>query len=486
MDQMEGLAMQSKETSRRAFLKSAAVGLGALACGRGRMSAQNRAAKRPNIIFLLTDDQRWDTMGCMGNRIIQTPNMDAMAAGGVKFTNAFVTTSICATSRASVFSGQYARRHGIHGFARPFSDEAWAQTYPAQLKGAGYRLGMIGKYGVGKDQDFHKETFDYWKGIPGQPKYEHTDEDGNYKHLTKILGEQCVEFLQGCTQAQPFCLSVSFKAPHVQDGDPRQFIYDPAYKDLYKDAQIPVPRTASQSHFETLPAFLRDDKTEARVRWQMRFSTPKEYQESVKSYYRLITGVDVVIGKVRKELQRLGLADNTVIMLMGDNGFFLAEHGFAGKWYGYNESIRVPLLVYDPRLPKNLRGRSREEIALNIDVAPTLLSLAGVAVPQAMQGRDLAPLIRGENRPWRIDFLYEHFFDLRPKGATKSLIPKSEGVVSERYKYLRYIEEEPPYEQLFDLETDPFEEHNLVGQSNYERTVKALRIRCHQLRLQCQ
>jgi len=473
-------------TSRRAFLRSAAVGMGAMALGRGIVAAQSRQAKRPNIIFLLTDDQRWDTMGCMGNRIIQTPNMDDMAAHGVKFINAFVTTSICATSRASIFSGQYARRHGIHDFATPFSDEAWAQTYPSLLKGAGYRLGMIGKYGVGRDKDFHKETFDYWRGIAGQPKYEQKDKDGNPKHLTQIMGEQCIEFLQGCTQDQPFCLSVSFKAPHVQDSDPRQFIYDPAYKDLYKDVQIPVPPTASGSHFQTLPAFLRDDATTARVRWRMRFSTPQEYQESVKGYYRLITGVDVVIGKVRKELQRLGLADNTVIMLLGDNGFFLSEHGFAGKWYGYNESIRVPLLVYDPRLPRSLRGQSREEIALNIDLAPTMLALAGVAIPRGMQGRNLAPLIGGETRPWRIDFLYEHLFVNRPPNAAQNLIPKTEGVVSERYKYLCYIEQEPPYEQLFDLKVDPYEQHNLVGQSNYESTLKALRLRCHQLRLQCE
>ncbi len=476
--------MVNRNTSRRAFLKSAAIGLSTLACGRmpARAATQTR---RPNIIFLLTDDQRWDTMGCAGNPIIQTPNMDAMAADGVRFTNAFVTTLICCSSRASVFSGQYVRRHGIEDFATPFSDAAWAQTYPAQLKKAGYRLGLVGKYGVGRDRDFHKSTFDYWKGIPGQPVYEQKDENGNYKHLTRIMGEQSIEFLQGCSADQPFCLSVSFKAPHVQDADPRQFIYDPAYKDLYKDDVIPVPETASPEHFATLPAFLRDDKTTARVRWKMRFATPEAYQESVKGYYRLITGVDVVIGKIREELDRLGLADNTVIMLLGDNGFFLAEHGFAGKWYGYEESIRVPLLIYDPRLPASGRGHVAPQIALNIDIAPTILSLAGIEAPSGMQGIDLSPLARGETGLSRSDFFYEHLFVNRPGGKGPNLIPQSEGVVSLRYKYLRYIEQEPVYEELFDLEKDPHEERNLAGEPGSQALLKAMRARWAELRKGC-
>ncbi len=478
--------MLTSSISRRRFLKATTAGLGALAYGRVLAAGATGAKrKRPNIIFLLTDDHRWDMLGCMGNRIIQTPNIDEMAAGGVRFVNMFVTTSICATSRASIFSGQYARRHGIHDFVTAFSAEAWDQTYPAQLRKAGYRLGLIGKYGVGRDRDFRKDTFDYWQGIPGQPKYEHRDSDGNYKHLTQMLGEQSVEFLQGGTKEQPFCLSVSFKAPHVQDEDPRQFIYDPVYKDLYKDAMVPVPRTATDKHLQALPEFLRDDETTARVRWKRRFATPELYQEMIKGYYRLITGVDVVVGRIRRELDRLGLADNTVILFTGDNGFFLGEHGLAGKWYGYEESIRVPLVVYDPRLPASLRGTARREMVLNVDLAPTMLSLAGVAAPEVMQGADLSPLIRGRSIPWRTDFLYEHLFDLRPGGRTTSLIPKCEGVVSERYKYLRYVEQNPPYEQLFDRKNDPGEERNLVGHTDYEPTLQAFRIRLHQLTATC-
>ena len=461
-------------------MRSAALGLGAL--GLSHRVAHGMSRRRPNIIFLLTDDQRWDTMGCAGNRIIQTPHMDALAGDGVRFTNAFVTTSICCSSRASFFAGQYSRRHGINDFVTHFSEAAWQDTYPARLRNAGYRLGFVGKYGVGRKPDFPTETFDFWRGIAGQPVYEQKDVDGNDKHLTQIMGEQSIEFLRGCSNDEPFCLSVSFKAPHVQDGDPRQFIYDPAYKDLYEHDRIPEPKTRSDAHFETLPAFLTDDATTARVRWQIRFPNADKYQESVKGYYRLITGVDVVIGRVRAELERLSLADNTVIVLMGDNCFFLAEHGFAGKWYGYEESIRVPLLVYDPRLPDSCRGQVRREIALNVDVAPTILSLAGVPVPAAMQGTDLTPLTRGRSRPWRSDFFYEHLFINRSRQTGANLIPQSEGVVSLRYKYLRYLEQDPAYEQLFDLEADPFEERNLAADEQYEDLLNTMRARWRQLR----
>jgi arylsulfatase A-like enzyme len=478
--------MRASSISRRTFLQATSASLGALAWSHGvRGAGADQPRKPPNIIFLLTDDQRWDTLGCMGNRIIRTPSIDGMAAEGVRFGNTFVTTAICCTSRASIFSGQYARRHGIHDFNTAFTTEAWEQTWPARLKQAGFRMGFAGKYGVGPDKDFHKDTFDYWRGIPGQPKYELKDKDGNYQHLTQRLGEQSIEFLRSCSKDQPFCLSVSFKAPHVQDENPRQFLYDPVYRDVYKDVTIPVPKTATEKHLRELPEFLRNDETTARVRWKMRFATPELYQEMVKGYYRLITGVDTVVGRIRQELDRLGHADNTVIIFSGDNGFFLGEHGLAGKWYGYEESIRVPLVIYDPRLAAGLRGRSRREIVLNIDLAPTILALAGVAVPPVMQGVDLTPLLQGQTVPWRTDFLYEHLFDLRPGGRTTSLIPKTEGVVSEQFKYLRYIEQDPPYEQLFDLQADPHEEQNLAGRAGCEDTLNAQRLRLQQLLQAC-
>ena len=461
--------------NRREFIRLAANGAVAAVIPFGGCKSQlagnrNVPAKQPNIIFLLTDDQRWDTMGCAGNSIIHTPNMDSMAQNGVMFSNAFVTTSICMTSRASIFTGQYSRCHKINDFRKDFSESALAQTYPMLLRQAGYRTGFIGKYGVGTNLPCEK--FDFWRGIAGQPKYEHKDKNGKYKHLTQIMGEQSIDFLRSCSKKQPFCLSVSFKAPHVQDIDPRQFIYDPAYKNLYKDATIPVPKTADPRYFEALPEFLQ--KSEARRRWQMRFSTPEKFQESVKGYYRLITGVDVVIGQLRDELRRLGLDDNTVIILTGDNGFYLGEHGLAGKWYPNEESIRVPLVIFDPRADKKTRGITVEQMALNIDIAPTILDLAGLKTPEEMQGQSLVSLMRGQRCRWRTDFFYEHLFN-HPK------IPKSEGVRTQRWKYIRYFEQQPIYEQLFDLKNDPYETMNLARDEKYRKTLTALRKRCSEL-----
>jgi arylsulfatase A-like enzyme len=463
-----------KDLNRRDFLRllaggSISAGLSLAGCESGLMGCST-PKRPPNIIFLLTDDQRWDTMGCAGNPIIQTPNMDAMANDGVRFTNAFVTTSICASSRASIFSGQWTSRHSIKDFATPFSPDALAQTYPMQLRSAGYRIGFIGKYGVGTQKDLPVNEYDYWKGFPGQGTYEHKDKDGNYKHLTQIMGEQAIEFLQGCSKDQPFCLSISFKAPHVQDSDPRQFIYDRAYKDLYEDDVIPVPEKADPHYFEALPEFLRT--SEARRRWEIRFSTPEKFQESVKSYYRLIFGVDVVIGKIREQLKQLGFDDNTVLMLIGDNGFYLGEYGLAGKWFPHEESIRVPLVVYDPRVDKKLRGRILNQVALNVDIAPTILELASIKPLEQMQGRSLVPLLKGKKPKWRTEFFYEHPFEHKT-------IAKSVALRTPDYMYARYTDYN--YEELYDLKLDPDETVNLAKDEKYNKILEFLRKRCNEL-----
>ena len=432
----------------------------------------DRVVERPNIIFLLTDDQRWDAVGYAGNDIIQTPNMDDLAGNGVFFSNAYVTTSICAVSRASILSGQYARRHGIHDFSTTFTDSAFLQTYPMLMKQYGYRVGFIGKYGVGDEMP--EDYFDYWRGFAGQGLYEQTDATGNYTHLTRIMGEQALEFLQSQPADTPFCLSISFKAPHVQDEDPRQFVYDVAYQDLFVNDSIPIPLTGDSRYFKAFPHFFTINN-EGRIRWDLRFSMPEKYQESVKGYYRLIKGVDVVIGEIRTELDRLNLVDNTVILLMGDNGFFLGEHGLAGKWYGHEESIRVPFFLFDPRFPEEWKGTSRDEIVLNIDVAPTMLYLAGLDIPSAMQGRSVVGLLDGTATGWRNDFFYEHLFD-------HERIPKSEGVVSLSFKYLRYIEQEPVYEEMYDLLHDPHETINLAEEGIKQELLAEMRQRWSILR----
>lgn len=426
----------------------------------------------PNIIFLLTDDQRWDAMGAMGNPIIQTPEMDRLADDGVLFSNAYVTTPICCTSRASILSGQYACRHQIQDFKTPFQTEAWQACYPPLLKQADYYTGFIGKFGVGRKESFPVSEFDYWEGIPGQPMYELQDENGNYKHLTSKIGDQCLDFLQSAPADRPFSLSVSFKAPHVQDADPRQFLYDSTYIDLFTTAEIPAAEQGGDEYWEAFPDFFTSDN-EARRRWDIRFSTAEKYQASVKGYYRLIYGVDVVIGRIRKALESNGMADNTIIVLMGDNGFFLGEKGLAGKWYAYEQSIRVPLVIYDPRLPEERRGQRVEKIALNIDIAPTILDWAGVDIPKVMQGESLVPTYTSPAPEWRNEFLFEHEFK-------HARIPKSEGLISLSEKYFRYLSPAPAHEEFYDLTADPGELHNLAVDSSAQARVEAAKLRLDQ------
>lgn len=469
--------MFAKHT-RRQFLQSATAVLSSAAIGSTLFC--NSKHKHPNIIFLLTDDQRWDMLGCMGNEIIQTPNIDAMANDGVIFEKAFVTTAICCTSRASIFLGQYARRHGIHDFSTDFTPEQLNLSYDMQLKQAGYTVGFIGKYGVGNN--LPQTSYDFWAGVPGQPTYENSDENGEYIHYTQVCKKHALEFLNSCDPEKPFCLSISFKAPHVQDGDPRQFIADPAYDNLYSDIKIPLPEKADPKYVQSMPDFKQSDNSMPRVRWQLRFSNPELYQKMVKNYYRLITGVDVVVGQIRQELQRLGYADNTVFAFMGDNGFFLGEYGFAGKWYGHEESIRVPLVWYDPRLPRQLRGQRRQEMALNIDVAPTIIDLAGLPVPADMQGKSLVPLLHNKTTAWREEFFYEHLYKVPEQWEdTVGYIPRSIGIRTKDFKYLRYIDYQPFYEELYDLQNDPKERHNLANNPLYAAQLEKLRKRCEEM-----
>ena len=439
---------------------------------------QETQSVRPNIIFLLTDDQRWDALGAMGNPMIQTPHLDKLAENGIMFRNSYVTTSICCVSRASVLTGQYGSRHKIEDFGTSLKPEALEKTYPLQLQKNGYHIGFIGKYGVGNPKNQPKNRYDFWACTDKhQPVYELTDENGNYLHHTDKVGGDIQNFLEQFGDKGPFCLSVSFKAPHVQDRDPRQFIINPRYKELYQDIQIPVPETADPKYWNSFPDFFRTDENIARERWKLRFATPEMYQESVKNYYRLITGVDDVVGDMMKTLEKKGLADHTVIIFMGDNGFYLGEHGMAGKWYGHEESIRVPLIIHNPLDPEKYGGKKPSQIALNIDVAPTILSLAGVESIHDMQGINLMDLV-ADNLPPREDFFYEHTFMGSPK------IPKVEGVVSTGFKYMKYTEHN--YEELYNVKTDPRETNNLAANPEYAKKLKELRSRYEKLRDQVQ
>lgn len=441
------------------------IGVALVFCRAQARQSADTSRPRPNIIFILTDDQRWDALGAAGNRIIQTPNLDQLARKGILFKNAYVTTSICCVSRASLLSGQYESRHGINDFSTDFSQQALDNTYPLLLKKAGYAIGFVGKYGVGHHHPV--QYFDYWScSEKDQPDYILTDKNGNKIHNTDSVGHDIELFLNEFGTKQPFCLSVGFKAPHELDGDPPKFVSQTRFDSLYKNVTIPEPETADPKYWNGFPDFFRTDQNIARIRWKPLFSSPDKFQETVKNYYRLITGVDEVVGKMMVQLKKLGIDGNTVIIFMGDNGFCLGEHGLEGKWYGYEESIRVPMIMYDPRLPTSVNGKNSGKMVLNIDIAPTILSLASVAVPQQMQGKSLVDIVSGGITA-RKSFFYEHTF----LGTLQ--IPREEGLVTTDYKYMKYIEH--GYEELFNRKADPKETTNLAPDQKYALVLDRLR-----------
>jgi len=456
---------RSEKSTGFALLLLVALSLTAIASAAPRSSP-------PNVVFILADDLRWNTLGCMGDKIIQTPNIDRLASQGVLFRNHFVTTSICCVSRASIFSGQYEQRHGIGDFATPFTADQWQQTYPALLRQNGYRTGFIGKFGVGKDAAIKAMAaeFDFWRGLPGQGGLFFNTNDPTHTHATARFGDQALEFLAGCEPGRPFCLSLSFTAPHARDKQAREFPPDPRDESLFADVSIPVPKTAADEYFRRLPAAVQN--SEGRTRWKLRFATPEMFQRTTKDYYRLIAGIDREVGRIVAELSRRNLADKTVVIFTSDNGFVLGERGLADKWFMYEESIRVPLVVFDPRLPQPARNRTVDAMTLNIDLAPTLLDLAGLRIPKEMQGRSLAPLLVRKRAPagWRTEFFYEHHYD--PK-----IIPPSEGVRTERWAYMRWLNENPVIEELYDLAADPLEEHDLAADPARAGTLSDLRSR---------
>jgi arylsulfatase A-like enzyme len=411
--------------------------------------------RKPNLLFILTDDQRNDLLSAAGHPVLHTPNIDQLAARGTMFHNNFCSTAICCTSRASILTGLYEPSHKISDFRTPLSPALEALSYPALLRQAGYRTGFVGKYGVGGDTA-PEHLFDKTYGPPGL----------EVPGQSRKFGAHAIDFLDSAKSTDPFCLNLHFRAPHARDADPQQYLYDPEEADLFKGQRMPVSRKAlDPTYFENMPAAVKE--SESRVRWKKRFTNMDHYQESVRSYFRLIAAIDVVVGQVMAKLEAKGMAGNTVVIFSSDNGYFLAERGLADKWYAYEESIRTPLIVSDPRVPASLRGQRRNEMCLNLDIHATLLDAAGLKAPAACQGRSVMPLVRGEKPAWRKEWFYSHWFPGFPPTVT---IPKSEGLRTDRWKYLRWIEEKPAREEVYDLARDPEE----LNEVNNERVRKQL------------
>ena len=440
----------------------------ALFCG--HLFAADRATTAPlNILLLYADDWRHDTLGCAGNPVVQTPQLDRLAREGVRFTQNRVTTSICGVSRASLFTGQWMARHGNRAFDA--FQTPWAETYPGLLRTNGYFVGHVGKWHNGK---FPTANFDFGRAYSGTHWI--TNRDGTAIHVTQKNENDALEFLRTRPQEKPFCLTLAFFATHAEDGNPQQYLPQPESMKLYQDVTVPVPSNATEESFRRLPPFIANEKNEGRNRWRWRFDTAERYQEYMKNYYRLATEVDTTCGRVLAELERQGLRDSTLVIFTTDNGYFHAEHGLADKWYPHEESIRVPLIVRDPRLASAKRGLTNDDFTLNVDLAPTILAAAGIKAPVTMQGRDVAPLYLAAQKPaWREEFFYEHAII-----RSTNFIPASEALVRKDWKYFYWPDFQT--EQLFDLRADPLEENDLAAVPAQAARLAELRRRFQELK----
>ncbi|MFY0606519.1 MAG: family 78 glycoside hydrolase catalytic domain [Cyclobacteriaceae bacterium] len=455
-------------------LKVTLIGVIVLLVG-SKLQAQNESGKndRPNIIFILTDDQRGDALGYAGNDLVTTPEMDRLAQSGTYFENAMVTTPICAASRATILSGLHERTHAYTFQSGPMKEEYMAQAYPKVLREAGYQTAFYGKFGVNygnKDQLFDVyEDYDRANQFKDKRGYFYKKLGEDTVHLTRYTGQRALDYLDQVDQNEPFCLSLSFSAPHAHDGAPEQYFWQATTDPLLQDVEIPKAKISDDKYFEALPQSVKDGFN--RLRWTWRYDTPEKYQHSVKGYYRMIAGVDMEITKIREQLKAKGLDKNTVIIVMGDNGHFLGERQMAGKWLMYDNSVRVPLIVYDPRIDNH---QDVSEMALNIDIAATIADLANVPAPKTWHGKSLMPIVTGESSTMGRDtVLIEHLWEFEH-------IPPSEGVRTADWKYFRYVNDKS-LEELYDLNKDPREIKNLASSKKYSAVLKELRRKTDEL-----
>lgn len=439
-------------------------------------STERSPASRPNIVFILTDDHRADALGYVGNRFAHTPEMDKLARTGTYFKNAVVTTPICTASRATILSGMHERTHKYTFQAGTIRSEYMATAYPKLLKEAGYYTGFYGKLGVKynhTDALFDvMEDYDRNTRFPDRRGYFYKTIGKDTVHLTRYTGQKAVDFIQNAPSKQPFCLSISFSAPHAHDSAPDQYFWDEQTANWLENETIPPPPLSADADFNQQPEAVKAGFS--RLRWTWRFDTPEKYQRMVKGYYRMIAGVDLEVARIRAQLKQRGLDKNTVIIVMGDNGYFLGERQLADKWLMYDASIRVPLIVYDPRANHH---QDVEAIARNIDVPSTILDLAGVKQPAVYQGKSLRSLTTlfqpNPKAVLRDTVLIEHLW------AFES-IPPSEGVRTNDWKYFRYVNDKS-LEELYHLKNDPTEATNLAKDETHRAVLTKLRQKTDQL-----
>lgn len=494
------------------------------------MSNVSRSDKRPNIIFIMTDDQRFDSFGFLSDQTVITPHLDQMAKEGVWFDRAYHVSPICMPSRASVHLSRYISDHNCSfepPSCRTISYQEFMHSYPVQLRDAGYFTGFIGKFGYavteektdnaefvlgkrlrkdgykrqcGKEEDqssMPKKYFDVWNGVTGQSRYL-PEQDGSINgypnpnkatHMTEHNAYQAEDFIRAAAkQNRPFNLNISFKAPHNPLTPMKKHL------DQYKDKVIPRFYNDTPYHHGLLPEVVRFNSrnpeyyfnTGEWADWESgTWEVEENYQTDIKKYYALITGVDEAVGQIREMLKEMKLSDNTIIIYTSDNGMFCGSRQIHGKSILYEESVRAPMLVLDPRQDEERQGKRLEGMISHVDIAPTILDYAGVEQPENYRGTSFRPLVEGTCAKIRDHVFGENEFNnnLLPmqevKDPSKYQSIRSKYVRDERYKYIFYYECHPTIEELFDLEEDPFEERNLVEDPDHHSVLEQMRALVH-------
>lgn len=481
------------------------------------LQATEQPKPRPNIVFILTDDQRMDEIGISGHPLMKTPNIDRLAREGVFFENSFATSPSCLPNRTSLLTGQWERRHTVGwNSGSALSPGQWAETFPMVLKKNGYFTAYVGK---NHTPGLRYWDFDYYYGnrqghITFYPKATQAIFNNAVADTQpEILGEGVANFLEtdqrfvegaGALAGvflrerpkdKPFLLYVNFNVPHTAGtlSMKQQPKDDELYRTVYRDvkSQMPLPPGYIAEADVKEPKILLFPKSGyAYVR------TPEGVREQSVRISQTMTGIDRVVGQIQEQLQRLGQADNTVIIYSSDNGLLHGEHGYGGKCLLYDPSILVPLIIYDPLLPVDQRQRRVKELVVSQDVAPTILDLCGIPRPSTMQGQSLLPLMKGEDVKWRSDVFCENLLQLQG-------YPLIQGVRNAEWKYVRYWPnrvqtdsmpkdyrellnlglngEKPAYEELFNLAADPLEQENLAADPEHAAQLAAMRERCTEL-----
>lgn len=435
------------------------------------LASSLRAETPPNIVFFFADDQTTSTLGCYGNEVVQTPNIDSLATRGTRFAESFVSHPICWISRTTILTGLTGRSFSTPDNPEQATPEAVGNLYPDILRANGYRTGYYGKWHAKMPKGFVKEDhFDEFEAIGRNPFYKKMP-DGTLRHETELIVDRGIEFIQNQPKGQPFALNLWFNACHAEDGDRRpgigHFPWPRAVDGMYEDVVIAPPRLDTPEIFESQPDFLQTTINRERYFW--RWNTDEKYQTNIRAYYRMVSGIDGAIGRFIDALEEVGLADNTIIVYSADNGFHMGNRGFAGKWSHYEESIRVPLIICDPRVPESEQGKVSDAIALNLDLPSTFLDWAGVEVPVVYQGHSLRPMVDGEKPAgWRTESFHEHV-------AVRSRIPSYDCIRDGNFKYVRYFDYD--HEFLHDLRKDPDELVNLADDPEYAPILMEMRER---------